>query len=258
MKKIKFKFENIFVLISILFLISCVVYFGNRLIKYYKIFNPTTDTGEKVEVLAATILKANPVVNKDDGLYIVNGDFVFKGESLNNYVLYSDKLWRVLRVNRDNTVKLILEEPLTDMVWDSATNEYGKSSIYEYITNEDNIKLNNKENIVLPIDVCLDKVDEASKITCTETLKDQFISLPSIGDYINSIQKKSFISNVDNIWLYSLSTEGLAWNIDEGVATVSKVSKEYSVKVVITLKSTNFSNAGDGTVENPYVIEEDV
>lgn len=68
--KFKIKFQNVFIVLSILFIFGCICFYGYRLVKYYKIFNPKTDSGEKTEIISVTIRKDNPVITEGDGLYI--------------------------------------------------------------------------------------------------------------------------------------------------------------------------------------------
>lgn len=252
--KLKIKFENIFVVLSILFLGICCFYYGFRLVKYYKVFNPKTETGEKTEVFSASVRKNNPVITENDGLYILNGDFVFRGENVNNYVSYNDRIWRIMRVNRSGSVKLILDESLTDMAFDSNDKSYELSEVYNYIKENTNIKESGLEKMT----VCLDKIDDNNKLTC-ETKVDEYVALVSLSDYANSLNTvtgKSFINNTKNIWLSSQTTDGLVWNIVNGTLKVTDATKEYSVKPTIVLKGTAYTKQGVGSKEDPYVVKD--
>lgn len=252
--KFKIKFENIFVVLSILFLFSCCCFYGYRLVKYYKVFNPKNEAGEKTEVFSATIRKDNPVVSENDGLYILNGDFVFKGNEVNNYVSYNDKKWRIIRINRNGSVKLVSEDSLTEMAFDSSDNSYEKSDVYNYIKENNSIK----ENVLEKTIVCLDNIDDINKITCDNTIN-EYVSLLSVGDYANSINAssgKSFISNAKNIWLSSKTSDGSVWNVANGILKVADANNKYSVKVTILLKDTAHSISGTGTEKDPYVVKD--
>lgn len=251
--KFKIKFENIFVVLSILFLFGCCCFYGYRLVKYYKIFNPKNEEGKKTEVLSATIRKDNPVVSEGDGLYILNGDFVFKGNTVNNYVSYNDKVWRIIRVNRNGSVKLASEDALTEMAFDSNNNSYDKSEIYSYVKENINVKETALEKML----TCLDDIDDVTKITCTKTT-DEYISVLSVSDYANSINStsgKSFINNTKNIWLSSKTSDDSVWNVANGILKVADASNKYSVKATILLKGTAYSASGDGTEKDPYVVK---
>ena len=155
-RALQIKFENIFVVLSILFIFGWCIYYGARLVKYYRIYNPKTETGEKTVLFSATIRQDNPVITEGDGLYIYNGDFIFKGESVNNYVLYQGKTWRIMQVYRSGLVKLVLDEALTETYYDEEDNDYDKSYIHNYIKDENNLKLD--VNKLEMMEICLDVV----------------------------------------------------------------------------------------------------
>ncbi len=254
--KLKIKFENVFVVFSLIFIFGCCCFYGYRLVKYYRVFNPKTETGEKVETLSATIRKDSPVIADGDGLYIHNGDFVFKGEKVNNYVSYNDKIWRVLQVYRSGLVKMVLDTPLTNLDYGETNTTYDKSKIYEFIKNENNLKINT--NNLEKTSICLDEIDDTNKITCTKKI-DEYVSILGISDYATSLNaetKKSFITGENSIWLYNKNSEGLAWNITEGMLNQDDLSNEYEVRPVITLKNNSHSEAGDGTKNNPYIVKD--
>ncbi|MBE6144249.1 MAG: hypothetical protein E7169_01600 [Firmicutes bacterium] len=254
--KVKIKFENIFVVLSILFIFGCCCFYGTRLVKYYRVFNPKNEAGEKTEVFSSTVRQNNPVVSEGDGLYIHNGDFVFKGEEVNNYVSYIGKTWRIMQVNRTGSVKLVLDESLTEMVYDEEENTYDKSKIYTYIKNKENLKLDTTS--LEKMTICLDLIDDSNKITCEKTIE-EYVSILSISDYGNSVNtanNKSFLNNSDYIWLYNQNNDGLGWNVTKGFLTQSELDSEYAVKPVIVLKGTAHSEKGDGSKDNPYIVKD--
>lgn len=254
--KVKIKFENIFVVLSILFIFGCFVYYGSRLVKYYRIYNPKTETGEKTVLFSATVRQDNPIITEGDGLYIYNGDFIFKGENVNNYVLYQNKTWRIMQVYRSGLVKLVLDESLGNITYDEEDNNYDKSFIHNYIKDENNLKLDYKK--LETMEICLDSVDDLNNITCENKFKD-YISILSIEDYGNSLNtttNKSYINNAEYIWLNNKNSEGFAWNVTKGMLTQDDLDFEYAVKPVITLKNNVHSETGNGTKENPYVVKD--
>jgi len=255
--KFKIKFENIFVVLSVLFMFGCCCFYGYRLVKYYKVFNPKNEAGEKVEIFSATVRKNNPVITEGDGLYIYNGDFLFKGDAVNNYVLYADKTWRIIQVNRSGSVKLVLDESLAEINFDALEDvNYDKSYLYNYIKDENNLKVN--KNQLEQMKVCLDVIDDASEITCENSIN-EYVSILSISDYINSFNmdtNKSYINNSHNTWLQHKNSEDLVWSIINDKLTQADVDNEFAVRPVIVLQSTVVSETGDGTKNNPYVVKD--
>ena len=58
----------------------------------------------------------------------VNGTtYYFRGNVTNNYVRFANKLWRIIRINEDGTVRLILDDKID-------TNQYKNNSNYNSYT----------------------------------------------------------------------------------------------------------------------------
>ena len=72
------KVQTIFCLISLLFVLGCCFYYGSRLIKYYKIYNPKSESGETLVNLASSIITGSSIVYEGDGLYISSGNYLYK------------------------------------------------------------------------------------------------------------------------------------------------------------------------------------
>ena len=90
-------FEICFTIFSLLFLIGFSCFYGYRFIYYKNQFAPKDSTG-KVVTLLVNKIKEN-VVTSGDGLYNEENIFVYKGENVNNYVRYSNMLFRIIKVN---------------------------------------------------------------------------------------------------------------------------------------------------------------
>lgn len=254
--KFKIKFQNIFVVLSILFIFGCICFYGYRLVKYYKIFNPKTEDGEKTEIISATIRKDNPVIAEGDGLYIYNGDFIFKGEKVDNYVKYNDKLWRIVYVKRSGSVKLVLDESLIEASYDKESKEYSESQIHNYLNDEKKLDVNEKK--LDKITICLDKIDDVNKLSCKKTIS-EYVSLLSIDDYVNSINSstnKSYINSKNGLWLYNQTSDNLVWMVKNGFITTSKIDNIYEVRPVIILKNNAYIKSGEGSKAKPYIVKD--
>ena len=112
------------------------------------VYFPYLDCGSsyKSELLSSKIIE-NSTVTGGDGLYNYNDYYVFRGEYPKNYVKFDDKKWRIIRINNDNSLKLLMvDEKLDKSVWDdrynaSKDNNYGindfsVSRILEFLKSE--------------------------------------------------------------------------------------------------------------------------
>ena len=125
--------QNVFCIVSFLFIVGCCVFYGNRLIKYYKIYNPKTSSGEAIELISNAILKNTEIVFEGSGLYRTNGLYVYKGDATNNYIKYANMMWRILRTNVDGSLEIILDDSINALAWDVKTKNYVDSDIHKYL-----------------------------------------------------------------------------------------------------------------------------
>ncbi len=242
----------IFCVISLVFFLFCCIFYGMRLIKYYKIYNPKSETGQRTGVLSATILKDNPVIYEGDGLYRVNGSHLFKGKTVNNYIEFSNLMWRILRVNADNSVDIVLNEPINNLMWNSKITDYTSSDVHQYL-NDVFLKILNQKRLKNTT-ICTDEVNDLSKITCNKKEERDYVKLLSITDYLNSKTKQTFVNDDGSLWLSDRSKTEVWYAKGNSVASYDP-SESYPIKPVVTLKVDNSVIGGKGTMDDPYIIE---
>ena len=106
--KRKISVQKIFNLVSLMFLLACVIFYGGRFIKLYIENNKVEETNS----MAKNIKESN----KDNKNFkIVNGEYYFSGTNINNYVSYSNLLWRIIKINNDNTNSAKADEYYDDL-----------------------------------------------------------------------------------------------------------------------------------------------
>lgn len=245
----------IFCLCSLIFFLFCVFFYGFRLIKYYKIYNPKSESGESVDLLATRVTKDASVVYEGDGLYRINGIYLFKGEIENNYIFYSNMLWRIVKINADNSVEIVLDEPINNLMWNQTVTEYTSSDVHKYL-NDVFLKTLNKDLLVQSV-ICTDLVTDINKITCNSTNKDSFVKLLSVTDYLNTKVKKTFVNTtLDSLWLSDRSKTKVWYASGANISSYSP-EESYLIKPVVTLKMQTTVVSGKGTKDEPYTIEKD-
>lgn len=259
-KKTKLKkgvLQYLFCTLSILFIIGCCIYYGKRLIKYYRIYNPK-GTSDSTVYMATSILTDTPFLTEGDGAYRISGNIIYKGEEVNNYVEFSNQLWRIIKIRSDNSIELMLDDYINIMPWNNVYTKYEKSDIFKYL-NEVYINSLNK-SLLVNSSVCSDDITSTSKITCENLNIDNYVNLLDVTSYLNSVQDgKTFISSEnEKIWLLNTnSSSKKIWNTSGNSITTSNPESLYFIKPVITLSSTNILDSGDGTINNPYKVKED-
>lgn len=252
-RMIKPKIQTAFCLISLAFIIGCCIYYGNRLIKYYKIYNPKSETGETLMTLASTITSKSQIVYEGDGLYLDNGNYIYKGSKVDNYVLVNNILFRIIKVNSDRTMDIVFDEYINKLPWNSEYKDYSESSINKYL-NEKVLSIFDKE-ILEPTVVCSPKVSKLTEVKCDEYTNKDYVRLLGISDILNSmVDSKSYLVNdSEYLWLYN-ETDSKAWHTSGSSFGSSEVTEKYGIKPVITLKNNATLISGDGTKNNPYQI----
>ncbi len=105
-------------------------------------------TDYETTTLYDAIKNKKNIVTSGYGLYIYNGEYVYRGANVNNYVKFSDSdtIFRIVKVTKDNEVVLIQEDASeNDYEWDSrynqayedtsGINDYKNSKISETLSN---------------------------------------------------------------------------------------------------------------------------
>lgn len=158
-----------------------------------------------------------------------NNSYYFKNDD--NYVLYNNLIWRIVRINNDSSIMIIL-------------NNYINMLKYEDVdTFFDKLKNNIDTTYLEKNKICIDTYEE-DIITCNKYENNSYINLLSLYDYLNT----SFISG------NTLLNDKLYINNDG----VSKINEDYyEIRPVVTLKRGTIYKSGDGKINNPYFISED-
>ena len=120
--------EKIFLIISILFIIGCFIFYGYRTYHYYHL---THDEVKNI-TLKEKLTALNNLAYQNDGLYEKDGYFYYKGSNVDNYVFYSGRLFRIIDIN--DGIRMIEDETSTNLVW-TISSDYENSNIYKWLNN---------------------------------------------------------------------------------------------------------------------------
>ncbi|NMA50982.1 MAG: hypothetical protein GX951_03950 [Mollicutes bacterium] len=122
------------------------LYFESTNYNIYKLTINVNEQSLKTSVFSDVIIKNNPINNpktlvgespatEDEGLISCNDDYgtsyYFRGNVLNNYVKIENFLFRILRINGDGSVRLVLNNAIDENL--------------AYYTNKDDISFNNSD-----------------------------------------------------------------------------------------------------------------
>ena len=223
----------------------------------------------------------------ESGLYEVDGEYIFKGKNTNNYVSFGTLTWRILKIDKNGNLKLI-KEPAekSKKIWDNkynielkksrGVNDYANSYLLEYLNESyEGVNDNNKAHLI-PHDVCIGKRSfKNTKISydvdCSEVLENQYLSTINTLDYpMASLDEncKEVGSGSCTNYNYLNSTITTSWTtigsadntyevfyISAGYVGTLNANKSNSYNWVVYVSGEELYTTGDGTLENPYVIQ---
>lgn len=256
----------------------------------YYLYTPYLDCGEDYKTINLTdkIKEDNPVVTEKDGLYEIDNNLVFRGEYVDNYVSFAGKLWRIIRINEDGTLRLIQDDISYNSVWDDRYNNDKRSSTgindfmisrlkesLEKIYNEENLfSDSSKEKIALK-SLCIgkryeDTTDNSGRVECSNVIEDMPVGLMQVNEYMVASLDKTCVysydaqcSNYNYLANYTKTTWTLTADMDNthkaykfngSGFTSSTASSKTGLRLVIYLSNNLKYISGDGTLENPYKV----
>lgn len=256
--------EKLFIGVSIIFLSTLIIIYGWRFIYYYRLEkSPAKQNKSLVNVL----IDSSNLVSSGSGLYKSNDEYIYKGQAENNYLLYSGYLWRIIKVNADNTIKLITDDLITSLVWNYDSNDYLNSHVYKWLNPVDEVSysgifynsLDNASEVIVSGKFCVDKINDLNKLTC-DKVDNSKVGLLELLDYKIAGGKNSYLYKQNYEWTMSSFDEKQVWfRLPTGQLSNKSFFEDsyysYGVRPVITIKGDVILNSGNGTKENPYIIE---
>ncbi len=191
------------------------------------------------------------VATMGDGLYQLNNEYVYRGQNVNNYVSFANRLWRVVKIDANNQIMLILAAPekVTTYVYDDRynaekENNFGindfnvsrlKDSLLTYLDGEDregkaNFSAEDKAKLVATSLCTGNRGEETTfaggKVECSKTLDNMYIGLLNLYDYalasLDSTCTKPSDPQCQNYnYLGSIGVTGSSWWLMTGNADLS-------------------------------------
>ena len=228
-----------------------------------------------------------PVVESGNGLYNVNEELVYRGDNVQNYMNFSNKIYRIVKFTGDQAV-IILTEKLETMAWDDrynveknsslGINDYSVSRIKEYLdTLYKGTSLISTDNKLLVVGHNLNvgkrnskDTDKTGSLESSAIMENQFIGLLPLNDYLtasldNNCTASTSASCVNynylskyryNWWTMTASSLNTykVFRINGSATLVSASSNGY-VRPVLYLAKDAIYVSGDGSKDNPYVVK---
>lgn len=250
--------QKIFCFVSFIFLSICCLWYGGRTIYFYLDSRKTVENKDKL--LAQAVIDKN---YNTDNFKKINSDYYFYKNAKNNYLIYSNIIFRIVKISKDNEVTLISENPITTLAYGEGMT-LKNSYVTKWLNEDDDTNtgileknLQNLQKYLMKTKTCNDNIKNIKNVTCKKTYDNNYLSLLSVVDYINTGATNSFINNGYYTYLANNDNNKNIWYInDDGKIDTSDGNDIYGVKFTITIKPTVSIISGEGTKDLPYIIED--
>ena len=199
-----------------------------------------------------------------------------------NYVWYSGKLWRITAINKDGTMKMITDDPITAISYNPKDDvnfydvskkddtTYTGSYMYQFLNEDFLDTLYNYQNIIVEdstwnittSSIKNTKLPETTLINSSTIGKNTPVGLLNIYEYYLSYKNTSLLSGYLNIgygwWLLNPNSSFRVWYVNcYGDLHDGYPSNEDAARPSINLKSNIQLSGGSGTKDDPYTISGD-
>jgi hypothetical protein len=239
---------------------------------YYS-YSPYLSCGNdyKTKYLYEKIIEDN-LVETGVGLYESGDQYIMKGEVTNNYVSYNNKLFRIMRINDDNSIRLMEEDGLSSITWDDRYNEEVNftTGINEYILNNQissrlkealenyytdseysDIWTDEFKGYIKTQTLCIGKrsQDDTSKdgsTECSVQLEDQLLGTLAMYEYLQASLDTSCSSTLDKTcknynWLSTISHT--IWTITAETDRSNYAYSIYKLPTLVGCRTKSYVNA---------------
>ena len=256
-----------------------------------KVTVTVNSTNGTVNSLSGTVLKDNEIktspnfsashtdkglyVQKDDNTKSVDGKptYYFRGNVDNNYVSFAGLLWRIVRINEDGTIRLIIaKKTIVSNYTALTTGAFEGSLAKEAADNWYNTLTEDQKSFIVTGKFCNDITNTASSrlssnptfvcpsetnylnlnvgiITADEA---RYAGAAFVGystTYLDTSNWFWTMTTADSSNMYQVLSSGV-WNYSSPIN-----NRGLDVKQVINLKADVKISSGDGTSSNPFVVD---
>ncbi len=222
-----------------------------------------------------------------NGVYTIDDELVYRGDDVDNYVSFNDQLWRIVKVDSEGDIKLVLAQRTDESyAWDDAynserssnvgiTTDYLHTSIRKTLNDyyEENFTTESKAKIVSK-DLCVGTYAQGDSFStekeCSVLKEDEKIGLLNATDYKNASLSENcntIDSNECSNYNYLAVDSIYTWTLNassENTYRVLRLNKTLSwsnastkikINPVIYITSKSVVSTGEGTEESPYIIK---
>lgn len=201
--------------------------------------------------------------NSTDKALLKSNDGVYKGTTSNNYVNFSGSVWRIIKINKDNSIKIVKDAAPTKLQWNTSGAVFTNSTVSNYLNKTYYTSLSGK-SLIKSSSWCTGPLDNE----CSQTVQG-YVGLLATSDYKNASSDLNCKTNaatckngnflatysVSSGAEYTLNTNGSAiYTVSSGVIGSSAPTASLNIRPVVVINSNAKITGGSGTSGSPYVL----
>ena len=242
------------------------------------------------EIKEASTLVGEEISTEDEGLISSSDDdgttYYFRGNTINNYVSFAGLTWRIVRINGDGTVRLVLNDTAETLANYNTENEdyetFNQTDLFTSLTTYYDSTLSSYDKYIANTRFCSESgKTENTYNAYTRIVTDKIPTFNCLGERYTS---KIGLLSVDEIvfagalygkentdyYLYNEEIENLWWT-----SSLSKSDEEHFYPFLVNEKGELVDNingslyrnfrpvislnrnvivTGSGTIDNPYTV----
>lgn len=237
------------------------------------------------------VIKNSKLDEYGNGVYTMDdypGEYVYRGDDVNNHIIFNDQEWKIIKVDSDNTIELVYnaDRNTTRYAWDSDYNSekernYGDNTDYLHSDirktlvefYETNFTNESKAHIVKK-DICIGRkaidAKESARDECSVTRTEK-IGLLRVSDYSKAsldsgcvrydypeCSNRNYFTNSEiATWLLTAVADNTyqVYTLSSSGIVETRASSTKKIYPVIYLDKDVVVIQGDGSVENPYIVK---
>ena len=228
------KFRILFNVLSIVFLSILCLFYGYRLLYYYKIEHPKN---VKAEIkLYEKLVSTQGIEGMNYGLQKDGDEYYYAAGSNDNYLYYLGRMWRIVGIDKDGNIKLITDEVQTILPYNINDN-FDESDINTWLNINDNEYSGMFEKSLKGTVNIVKQNDNVS-------------SLLTKKEY-ERLGKNSFVIDNNNFWIVDEESNKILYVNNKGeIKEDNEDYDTYAVKPTIVISNQILYTSGNGTIGN--------
>ena len=207
-----------------------------------------TRTVEVINKLSSTVKKAT----KDTNNY-------YKGILVDNYISINNIIFRIVRVNKDDTVTVVSDSPLANIDYNASNGRFDDSNMDEWLNKYFYNLLNNKtKKLIVENKWCDDIITDETiaKSTCDRYSSNKKVGILSIEDYNNTLDeyKNTYLDSMARTWYNNFTNNKNVWSIKSNSKADYKDNILLNIRPALTISKEAKIISGSGEESDPFII----